>query len=301
MSGWPRILTVGVIVLFFVVGFFGLVLGNGLSKDPNAPRPDQCELLATKSDPGAAVLEPQNTWSNFAYLVAGALILYRSRTLLGAFVGLNLAFEFLFSSLYHGKLTFGLQKMDVALIYVLLLSLAAYAIQSLFFAEWSEKTAYPTLTWPVFIALVVSAVVIIMGVIMGVIMDSIFESTWTTGALVGVVGILLIIGLGAAALRGGHAGAIVVIIVQILAVGIPTLWFKFSDGQGKHFLFFPNLCCPKAPLQSHSSWHILSAVMVAIAYDFFANFSGDGRVFSLSRPAREFVSMKQAFDATPQD
>lgn len=295
MTGWPRIATVGVILLFFVALFFGLVLGNGLSRDPNAQRGEQCELLATSTDPGAAVLEPQNTWSNFGYFVAGAIILYRSRTLLGAMVGLNLAFEFLFSSLYHAKLTSTPQTIDVAWIYVLLLSLIAYAIQSLLFAEWSEKTAYPTFTAPMFIALGVNAVVIVTGVIMGVLKNSIFESTATTLVLVVLVAILLIVGLVADGIRGGNTGAIVVIIVQIFAVGIPTLIFKFSDGQGNHLLFLPTLCCAKAKLQSHSGWHMLSALMVAIAYDFFANFSGDGRVFSFKRPQREFG---QAFETT---
>jgi len=285
MTGWPRVLTVGVLALFFVVGFFGLVLSKGLSGNPSPQREDQCELLASTSDPGAAVLEPQNTWSNFAYLVVGAVILYRSRTLLGAMVGLNLEFEFLFSSLYHSKLTSGFQTIDVAWIYVLLLSLIAYGIQSLLsrkvslFAEFPEDTAYPTFTAPVFIALGICTVVIALGILMEVLS---FESTRTTSVLVGVVAALLIAGLIFAGLPGGNAGAIVVTIVQIVAVGIPTLIFKFSDGKGNHFLFFPNLCCPKAALQSHSGWHILSAVLVAIAYDFFANFSGDGQVFSIS-------------------
>ena len=56
-------------------------------------------------------------------LIAGLLILYRSRTLLGAMVGLNLAFEFLFSGLYHAKLNETMQSIDVAWIYVLLLAI----------------------------------------------------------------------------------------------------------------------------------------------------------------------------------
>lgn len=304
MTGWARIATVGVISLFFAVVFFGLVLGYGLSRNVNAQRQDQCERLATATDPGAAVLEPQNTWSNFAYLVVGALILYRSRTLLGAMVGLNLEFEFLFSSLYHSKLTSGFQTIDVAWIYVLLLSLIAYGIQSFlstevsFFSSWPEETAYPTFTVPVFIVLGINAVVIALGILMELLG---FESTVTTLSLVGVVAGLIIAGLIVAGVRGGHAGAIVIITVQIVAVGLPTLIFKFSDGKGNHFFFFPNLCYQCAPLQSHSGWHILSAVMVAIAYDFFANYSGDARVFSFSRPAREFVPTTEAFEATSQD
>src|SRR5215472_13698083 len=100
LTGLPRILTVATVTAFFVVAFLGLVLGGGLPRELHPSRPDQCEPLASDKDPKAVVLEPQNTWSNWGYLLVGALILYRSRNLLGAAVGLNLQFEFLFSALY---------------------------------------------------------------------------------------------------------------------------------------------------------------------------------------------------------
>lgn len=284
MSGWARTLTVTTIIVFFVVTFLGLVLGNGLNRDPHADRPEQCELLATTTDPQAAVLEPQNTWSNFGYLVAGTLILYRSRNLLGAAVGLNLAFEFLFSSLYHAKLTPLMQTIDVAWIYVLLIALIAYAIQSLLFPKWAMKTGYPALNAPVLIALGIAIATVFLGVLMGIHKNDIFESTKTTIALVAMLFILLVVGLVVARLRGAEAIAIAMPIVLIVSTGIPTLFFKFSDGPNHGFF---NWCCPTAVLQAHAAWHVLSAVMVLVAYDFFANFSGDGRIFSFARPAQE--------------
>lgn len=296
MSGPARILTVASISGLFLVVFLGTVMAKGFSTNPAATRGEQCELLASTSDPKAAVLEPQNTWSNLGYFLAGTLILYRSRNLLGAAVGLNLAFEFLFSGLYHAKLTETMQTIDVAWIYVLLLSVIAYAIQSLFAREWATKTSYPRLTAPVVTAVIIVLLVIGLGILMGLLKNSLFESTKTTLALVALLFIFLIIAVIVAAVRGGESTAVNLVMtgVVILATGIPTLFFKFSDGAGNRFLFFPNLCCSKADMQAHAAWHILSALMVAIAYDFFANFSGDGRIFSIARPGQEFDVTSEA-------
>lgn len=291
MSGWARILTVGTIVAFFVVVFLGLVLSKAVSTNPGAQRDDQCELLATSSDPQAAVLETQNTWSNFGYLVAGMLILYRSRNLLGAAVGLNLALEFVFSSFYHAKLTETMQTIDVAWIYVLLLSLIVYAVQSLLFPQWEIQTGSPVLSAPVLIAVGIAVLTIGVGVVMGILKNQIFDSTWTTLILAFILFVLLGAGLVAAGIRGTEAMSIVMPIVLVIATGIPTLFFKFSDGKS-HILF--NWCCPKAVLQSHAAWHIVSAVLILVAYDSFANFSGDGRIFSFARPSQEFTVTSEA-------
>ena len=290
MTGWARVVTVAVIIAFFIVIFLGLALGSSLSKKPDAGRPEQCELLATTTDPHATVLEPQNTWSNFGYLIAGLLILYRSRTLLGAVVGLNLAFEFLFSGLYHAKLNETMQTIDVAWIYVLFLAMIAYAIQSLFLPEWARKTGYPVANAPVLTAAGIAVATVVLGVVMGIHKNDVFESTATTIALVALLAILFLVALIVAIVRRARAGlppidmSVVMPVVLIVSVGIPTLFFKFSDGP-KHTFF--NWCCPKAVLQSHSAWHILSAVLVLVAYDFFASFSGDGRIFSLAQPKQE--------------
>src|SRR5260221_1442017 len=163
MTGWPRILTVTTIALFFIVAFLGLVLGPTPHRNLHPDRDDQCEPLATDKDPTAKVLEPQNTWSNWGYLVVGIVILYRSRTLLGAFVGLNLAFEFLFSGLYHSKLTEGMQFIDVAWIYVLLLSLIVCAAQCVWvvFHDWARQSGYPvfsSLPFPIALAIALATV-----------------------------------------------------------------------------------------------------------------------------------------------
>jgi hypothetical protein len=288
MSGWRRALVVGAISLSFIIVFLGLVLSHSITTNPGADRPEQCELLATTTDAHASILETQNTWSNFGYLIAGALIIFRSRNLLGAAVGLNLALEFLFSGLYHSKLTEMLQTIDVAWIYVLLLGLIAYAIQCLLFSQWAMQSGYLSLNAPLFVAAGIAIVTVVVGVFMGIHKNDIFESTTTTFVLVGLLFILLLIGFIAAGIRGADAMSIIMPIALIIAIGVPVLFFKFSDGP-KHHIF--NWCCPKAVMQAHAAWHMLSAVLLLVAYDFFANFCGDGRIFSFARPAQEFPTI----------
>ena len=287
ITGWARIAVVGTIFALFFVVFLGLGLGSSLSRNLNPGRGEQCEILATTSDPQATVLEPQNTWSNLGYLIAGMLVLYRSRNLFGAMVGFNLAFEFLFSGLYHAKLNEITQTMDVAWIYVLLLSLSIYGIQSLLFSEWAVGTGYFGFTAPVLIALAIEAVIIVLGILMGIYKNEVFESTKTTLALVALMFILFVIAIIVSAVRLFRESAentdifmsIAMPLLLFIAIGLPTLFFKFSDGP-EHKIF--NWCCPKAVLQAHAGWHILSALMVLLAYDLFAKFGKDGSIFSVS-------------------
>ena len=287
ITGWARIAVVGTIFALFFVVFLGLGLGSSLSRNLNPGRGEQCEILATTSDPQATVLEPQNTWSNLGYLIAGMLVLYRSRNLFGAMVGFNLAFEFLFSGLYHAKLNEITQTMDVAWIYVLLLSLSIYGIQSLLFSEWAVGTGYFGFTAPVLIALAIEAVIIVLGILMGIYKNEVFESTKTTLALVALMFILFVIAIIGSAVRLFRESAentdifmsIAMPLLLFIAIGLPTLFFKFSDGP-EHKIF--NWCCPKAVLQAHAGWHILSALMVLLAYDLFAKFGKDGSIFSVS-------------------
>src|SRR5213592_160987 len=62
-------------------------------------RSDQSEAMRLES----IVREPENTWSNFAYLLSGLLIIFRAPSVLGRAVGVQLCVLFLFSGLYHAS------------------------------------------------------------------------------------------------------------------------------------------------------------------------------------------------------
>ncbi len=306
LSGRARILTVAVIAAFFIVAFLGLVLGNGLHRNPHPPeqREDQCEPLTTDKDPNAVVLEPQNTWSNWAYLLVGVVILYRSRNLLGAFVGLNLAFEFLFSALYHGKLTDSTQFMDVAWIYVLLLSLIVWASQSVFVwvydapragsseplaRDWVSATGHPYLDYKVLVTLGAALSTVGLGIAIRCIHP---DSTRATLGLAFILAIvmflvylwklisLLLRFVWPPELPPWHwdhwleFGLMVVVGITALVVRLSD---GISDGQDKW------LCSRhEGTLQAHAVWHVLSALLVLVVYDFFCRlyFPEQGRVFT---------------------
>jgi len=290
MTGLQRILTVTVIAAFFMVAFLGLVLGPSLPRNLHPSRDDQCEPLATDTDPKAVVLEPQNTWSNWGYLMVGIVILYRSRNLLGAAVGLNLAFEFLFSGLYHSKLTESMQFIDVAWIYVLLLSLIACAIQCVVvrFHDPARETERPVFSNRNFlIALAIAAGMIFIGVMIRVIRP---DSTWTTillaAALALAVSFKYLWKLLSYLIRAiwppelpNWRTADTVDMILIFVFGLPALVCRFSDGP-KHILF--DWCArDEGKLQAHAVWHVTSALLVLVAYDFFCHyFPEQGRVFA---------------------
>jgi hypothetical protein len=281
---------VATIAAFFIVAFLGLVLGHSLPRNLHPSRDEQCEPLATDKDPSAAVLEPQNTWSNWAYLLAGSIILYRSRNLLGAFVGLNLAFEFLFSALYHSKLTESMQFIDVAWIYVLVLSLIVCAAQCVVtpFHDAACATELPDFSnWRFLVSLAIAAATIFIGMMIRVIRP---DSTITTILLAGTLAAVLsftylwkllsnlIQAIWPPELPDWHVVDTVDIIL-IFVFGLTALTFRFSDGPG-HILF--DWCTKdEGKLQPHAVWHVASALLVLVAYDFFCHyFPGQGRVFA---------------------
>jgi hypothetical protein len=307
MSGPPRVLTVTVIAAFFGVAFLGLVLGHGLPRNLHpTQRDEQCEPLATDKDPGAVVLEPQNTWSNWGYWIAGTIILFRSRNLLGAVVGLNLCFEFLFSGLYHSKLTDSMQFIDVAWIYVLLLTLIACAVQCVVIGlhDPARETELPSfavirtdgtrgVNWSLLVALAVAAASIGIGLAIRAIRPNSTITTILLAAILAVVllykylwyGLIWVLSRFIRSIFPSNplpfAWSVADILDPFLIVvfGLGSLLVKFSDGDNPPLF---NWCSRnEGVLQPHAVWHVLSAVLVLVTYDFFCHyFPEQGRVFA---------------------
>ncbi|WP_161992635.1 ceramidase domain-containing protein [Aureimonas leprariae] len=84
---------------------------------------DQCERPASQG----WLAEAQNTLSNVAYALAGALILLRGRSWAAMLLGGNLAILAIMSGLYHATLAYDLQILDIIWVYAALLSLSVYA------------------------------------------------------------------------------------------------------------------------------------------------------------------------------
>jgi len=239
----------------------------------------------------ATIVEPQNTWSNFGYLLAGLLILFRRPRLLGIAVGVNFCLMFLFSGLYHASLQNVWQALDVAWIYSLLLSIIAYAVESLKIRytkhRFSCMVGILSAGFPMWLGIFVAALKA-----SGILPSSpLTDSTNVTIALVGILGIpVAIILLDFAWLNWGiFDNSNSVLEYRKNLEGREFIWgqqWKFElwmfipallGGMFRTALFgLPgdgcghSLCRPHSFFQAHAAWHVLGALALWWTYDFVA-------------------------------
>lgn len=219
----------------------------------NLRREDQCERLRIDS----IVLEPQNTWSNLGYLAAGLFIVYRSRKLRGIAAGAFLCVTGIASGMYHAvPVNYTLQKLDVASIYWLLLALIGYAILSL-------EVHFHARERDVLVEKLLIALALVVGAFMAV--AELLDSTVAVPLMVLALLVLLVAGLFAPSRQirplsyrevGGY-------VMGMLMLGSFATVFRLGDGYGRV------LCDPNGPFQFHALWHLFSAGLLLVAYDYF--------------------------------
>ncbi len=217
-------------------------------------REDQCETLRVDS----IVMEPQNTWSNLGYLIAGLCVVYRSRTLRGIGVGAMLMVTGITSGLYHAvPIDFTLQKLDVASIFWVMLALIGYAAISL-------EVHFHARDPGVLVDKLVIAAALIVGAIVAV--ASLVESTLAFVILVVVLLTLMAAGFFAPSRQitplsyreiGGY-------VMGTIMLGMFAAVCRLGDGYGRV------LCDPDGPVQFHALWHLFSAMLLLLGYDYFA-------------------------------
>ena len=253
------------------------------------------------------ILEPQNTWSNFGYILAGILILFSAPRLLGVAVGVNFCLIGLFSGLYHATLAPWTQSFDVAWIYALLFAVLFYAAESIFmrFRDGSQDSGFPVgFQW------VLAGLPIAAGVLVGILKTA---GDWGVDSTTATIVLLIILGAAIGLVlfdswlfspyddnnplrywNLGHWLRYTPIFAPLrnwlasgleskqewlgnadrlwfgLFMAIPagiSFWLRLSDGCGHP------LCSPHAVIQPHATWHVLGAVALWWVYDFFAQAS----------------------------
>jgi hypothetical protein len=262
-------------VAVVLVILFALVTGgfdhSDIPTDPEAVRrhrPDQCEPIARDG----WFAEPQNTWSNLAYLLAGIVILFRafdgppSIRLLAAAVGGHLAGLAVFSGLYHASLGSLAQSLDVAWVYCALLAMIVFGIHAIVL-NFDGRGVPVAGRWVLF------GVTSVIGLLLGF-MRGTFDST-----IVFIVLVVLMAGLaiGAIIQQKGRSDLVAALVLASAFAG-GSFVFRLGDG-GNHFL-----CKPEWALQPHAIWHTGGAVSLLFVYNFFAQVAGDGMVFQWHRP-----------------
>ncbi len=230
---------------------------------------DQCERPRSSS----SVVEPENTWSNLAYLLAGLLILLRARSLPAILFGANLCVLALFSGLYHATLRDLPQVMDVAWVYCALFAAILFALYTL---ARLNRTDPPWWVW-------VGLVVILD--ILGFVIKRWFgwDSTIVFIVLVVLMTLLLVCLVVSSAVQGkitaqfGRDYGWLYLSLELLVVSaVAGLGFMFRLGDGYTVkggnVTEKFLCHPDSFFQAHALWHILSAVALLLAYDLFCQF-----------------------------
>ncbi len=267
----------------------------------------QCGLDPTKCNPpmlvatlsplcgAATIVEPQNTWSNFAYLLAGFLILFRKPGVMGMVVGIQFCLIFLFSGLYHASLTSYWQAFDVAWIYTLLLSIIAYAVEAMGIRYAKRPFRAVGLSVGIGFPVAVGILVAYLKATGNLPSSPLTDSTNITVFLVGVLGIpVVIIMLDFSWLGWGIWNWLECTQERAKFYSTCLEGREFIGGQQWKFelwMFIPalvggmlrtalfglpgdgcghSLCLPHSPFQAHAWWHVLGAMSLWWTYDFLA-------------------------------
>jgi hypothetical protein len=210
----------------------------------------------------AIVREPQNTWSNLAFVFAGALVVARDRRVFARLLGAALVALGLASGLYHASLLPAWRTVDVAT-----MGWVSFALVCVGGAAVSRRFAALSATTQLAIGCVGGALAIVAAVfrndvrLAGV---KPFDSTYTTIAGVAGVFVLLAAGLLIAARERMPLRPVAARLGLLALVVAAAAFCQLNDRPGRC------LCAPDCAVQGHALWHVLMAAAAALAYDLFA-------------------------------
>ena len=242
-------------ILLAVTG--GLVLTLFLVGDPGRwpapePRPYQSEAaLPDGSGHSEAALarlirEPQNTWSNLAFVAGGALLLGTARTLRARTVGVPLIAVGIGSFLYHASASAQLRQLDVGAMYWLFGITAVHCV-----GVWLDKARPWTVARATLWLLATLAIAITLTLWRNVIVLGFkpLSLTVATGAAAAILIATLVRVTWRSARTSRH-----VELAALLLVFAAAVFFQISDRPAA-FLYRP-----RAFVQAHALWHVLAAV-----------------------------------------
>ena len=220
----------------------------------------------------AVIREPENTWSNLAFVFAGLVVAAHDRRIFGRLFGTALVALGIASGLYHASLLSALRTFDVGMMGWAVFSLGClgwfavgrtWAATSIVALE--SSSAQLTVGLAGAVLAVATAIFRNTVKIAGV---KAFDSTYVTVTGIGVVLLFLAGGMVVAAQKL-PAGRIPTnrILGLFLVVGAAII-FQLGDHPGK-WLFQP-----ESLIQAHAAWHILMALAALQCHDLFALIEG---------------------------
>ena len=256
-----RIFSLTTTLVLILIGVLALIRSPDRWPNPEAP-PRQGEALAVDSVSSATpthaphalkrlVREPQNTWSNIAFMLGGAVLLFRSKTRTARTVGIALLSVGIGSFLYHASASRTLRHLDVAGMYCLYVAAIGLSVSAVSkkFLERAERH------WGVFLALSFTA-----GVALAVSRNVVLFETkpFSLGIATAATATIMIIALCAVGVRLRTRAILIQIIAGIGLFAIAVIC-QVGDRPGNW------LCNPESVVQAHALWHIFSATAFVLA------------------------------------
>jgi len=207
---------------------------------------------------GAIVREPQNTWSNLAFVFVGALVWVHDRRT--------------FARLLGTSLLPWLRTMDVATMGWVSFALCCHGYSAGSSRPPSEQSAAgspsPRGLWIGVIGGVLAITAAIVRNRVQIAGVKPFDTTYTT--IAGIAGVFVLASVGimrAVRARPGTRAPFVRLGVVSLVVAL-GVFCQLNDRAGRC------LCAPDGPIQAHAAWHMLMAMAVALTYNLFALIEG---------------------------
>ncbi|MEO6996404.1 MAG: ceramidase domain-containing protein [Lacunisphaera sp.] len=277
------------LAIAMVAGLLAVLAKGNFSWGPPEVPKAQCEALtALTSSPAmkvasslvyrervanAIVREPQNTWSNLAFVFVGALIWMHDRRTFARLLGAAMIALGLASGLYHASLLPSWRTVDVATMGWVSFALCCHGYSS---ARRGHAIGTASELW-------IGATGGVLAMTAAFLRNNVriagvkpFDTTYTTIAGIGGIFALAVVGI-VRAIRMHPQVRLPVARLAVLGLVVALAVFcQLNDRAGRC------LCAPEGIVQAHALWHVLMAYAVGLAYDLFALIEGRSRLGHLT-------------------
>lgn len=290
MNAWTRALGFTLAVALVGAVWAHVAAGKFSWGTPEIPKA-QCEALVVDAMPpvvakaltlayqervaAAIIREPQNTWSNLAFVFAGALIWAHDRRAFARLLGAALVALGVASGLYHASLLVSLRSLDVATMGWVSWALCCHGyVAGLRRSEAEERAKCGRGIWIGLIGAILAMTAAFFRNDVRIAGVKPFDSTYTT--ILGIAGVFVLALVGVLrAMRARPDAKLPFARVGVLVAVVGAAVFcQLNDRAGRC------LCTPDSPVQAHAVWHALMATAVVLAYELFAYVEGRAGVIS---------------------
>jgi hypothetical protein len=213
----------------------------------------------------AVIREPQNTWSNLAFVLVGALIWVHDRRSLARLLGAALVALGIASGLYHASLLPSWRGADVATMGWVSVALCCHGYDSMRQRPASDGKA----------GLWIGVIGSVFAIMAAFFRNDVrfagmkpFDTSYTTIAGITGIFVLALLGIVRAIRVRPHVRFPALRLSILASVVAAAIICQLNDRVGRCF------CAPESMVQAHAVWHVLMAVAVALAYDLFALIEG---------------------------